>query len=154
MTAKEENLPLLEWVQEHGSCGTDQYFEYILSIGEKNEFQVRLKGGQLGNSEPEEMLSELADYTKINIQIFESSRGESKSLDNLDVRLDVWRKRASPVYPSMDDRFSGQPWAQNWDIAKSLVGKSSMVSYLMASPDTICDIIRYCQRLVGLKVFW
>lgn len=151
MTAKEENLPLLQLIQNQGSSGTDQYFEYTFNIGAKNEFQIRVVGGQLSNSEPDEMLSSLAEYEKLNVQIFECPRIEPRSLDN----LDVWSMNAQPVHPEIDDRFSGQPWAHDWNLSKRYaVGNASMVSYLMASPDTICDIVHHCQKLVGLKVFW
>lgn len=151
MSAKEENLPLLKWIQDNvPSSGTDQFFEYIFNVDGKSKFHIRLQGGQLGNSDPDEMLSSLADYKTINVQIFESLRIEGRSLDN----LNIWRTTATPIFPDTDDRFLDQPWAKDWEIAKSLTGISSMVSYLMVSPDTICDIIRYCIRISGLKAFW
>lgn len=151
MSAKKENLPLLKWIQDEvHSSGTDQIFEYIFNIGKNSEFQIRLQGGQLGNSEPDEMLANLADYKTINIQLFESPRAEPRSLDN----LELWRVETLPIFPNTDYRFSGQPWAKDWGISKSLTGATSTVSYLMASPDTICDIIRYCGRITGLKAFW
>jgi hypothetical protein len=142
LIAKEENLPLLQWIQGHQSSGTDQYFEYIFGVGDKLEFQIRIKGGSFGNSEPDKMLSSLSEYEKLNVQIFECPHS------------DAWSVNAEPIYPETDERFFSQSWAQNWNLAKSLFGKYSTVSYLMASPDTICDIIRHCQVLAGLKAFW
>jgi len=150
MTAKEENLPLLQLIQDQGSSGTDQYFEYTFNIGEKNEFQIRVKGGQLGGSVPDEMLSNLAEYEMLNVQIFECPRAAPRSLDN----LEVWSMNAQPIYTDIDDRFSGQPWSQDCGITKNLTGKMGLFSFIDASPDTVCDIVRHCQKLVGLKAFW
>lgn len=150
MTAKEENLPLLQLIQDQGSSGTDQYFEYTFNIGVKNEFQIVVKGGQLGCSEPEEMLSNLSEYEKLYVQIYECPRVEPRSLDN----LDVWSMSAQPVHPEIDDRFSSQPWSQGSYSSKRYVSGSSMVSYLIVSPDAVCDIVHHCQKLTGLKVFW
>jgi hypothetical protein len=150
MTAKSENLSLLKWIQDQGSNGTDRYFEYIFSIGDKLEFQIRVKGGQFGGSEPDEMLANLADYDNLNVQIFECPRAESRSLDN----LNIWRMEAIPIHPDIDERFSSQPWVKDWCVNKSLTGKSSLVSFQIAPPDTVCDIVRYCQKIVGLKAFW
>lgn len=150
MTAKEENLPLLKWIQDQGSSGTDQYFEYTFTIGMKNEFTVRIKGGTFGNSEPDEMLGNLADYEKLNIQLFEGQRLAARGADN----LDLWKMELAAIYPETDYRFSSQSWALQWNLAKSKFNKSGTVSYLMASPDTVCDIVRHCQKLVGMKAFW
>lgn len=142
MTAKEENLPLLQLIQDQGSSGTDQYFEYTLNIGEKNEFQIRVSGGQLGGSEPDEMLANIAEYKTLKVQIFECPR------------IDAWSLNAQPVYPEIDDRFSSQPWAQDCGITKSPRDNYRLVSFLEVSPDTICDIVRHCQKLIGIKAFW
>lgn len=142
MTAKEENLPLLQLIQDQGSSGTDQYFNYTFNIGEKNEFQIRVTGGQLGGSEPDEMLSNLAEYKTLKVQILECPRA------------DVWSLNPQPVHPEIDDRFSSQPWSQHSYTSKRYVSGSSMVSHLIVSPDTVCDIVHYCRKLAGLKIFW
>lgn len=166
MAAKEENLPLLKWIQDEvKSSGTDQYFEFVFNVGGKSEFQIRIKGGELGNSEPDAMLPSLADYEKLNIQIFEFPRVEPDALAPTDMEVPMpdgqvfkihmdWRLAASPVFPDTDDRFSGQPWGKGWHISKSTFGFSSTVCWLMASPDIVCDIIRHCYKLTGLKAFW
>jgi hypothetical protein len=142
MTAKEENLPLLQLIQDQGSSGTDQYFDYTFNIGEKNEFQIRVSGGQFGGSEPDEILANLAEYKKLKVQIFECPRA------------DVWSLNPQLVHPEMDDRFSSQSWAQHSYTSKKYMGNTSIVSYLIVSPDTVCDIVHYCRKLAELKVFW
>ena len=166
MAAKEENLPLLKWIQDEvKSSGTDQYFEFAFNVGQKSEFQIRIRGGELGNSDPDEMLESLADYKTVNIQIFEFPRVEPGALDPTQLEVPMpdgtvfkvqmdWRIAASPIFPETDDRFSGQPWAKDWQIAKSTIGIYSTVCYLMATPDIVCDIIRHCYKLTGLKAFW
>jgi len=167
MAAKESNLSLLKWIQDEvKSSGTDQYFEFVFNVGkEKDDFQIRIKGGELGGSEPDAMLPSLADYEKLNIQIFEFPRMDETLLSptNMEVplpdgstfkvRLD-WRVAASPIFPETDYRFQGQPWAKDWQITKSTVGIFSTVCYLMATPDIVCDIIRYCYKITGMKAFW
>lgn len=150
MTAKEENLPLLQLIQDLGSGGTDQYFEYVINIGEKNEFQVRVIGGQLSSSEPDEMLSNLAEYEKLDVQIFEKLRNEPRSLDN----LNVWQLSGVPIFPDTDYRFSDQSWTKNCQIITRGTVAKIRVNHFMASPDTVCDIVRHCQKLVELKAFW
>lgn len=142
MTAKEENLPLLQLIQDQGSSGTDQYFEYTFNIGKKNEFQIRVSGGQLGGSIPDEMLSSLSEYEMLNVKIFECPR------------IDVWSLNAQPIHPETDNRFSSQPWSQGSYTAKRYMGNTSIETYLIVSPDTVCDIVHYCQKLAELKVFW
>jgi hypothetical protein len=166
MAAKAENLSLLKWIHDEvKSCGTDQYFEFFFNVGEKSEFQIRIKGGELGNSDPDEMLESLADYNTVNIQLFEFPRLDPNALAPTNVEVPMpdgtifkvqmdWRVAASPIFPDTDDRFSGQPWAKDFQIAKSTIGIYSTVSYLMATPDTVCDIIRHCYKLTGLKAFW
>lgn len=146
MTAKTENLPLLQWIQDHGSNGTDQYFEYIFYVGEKSEFEIRVKGGEFGTSEPDKMLSSLAEYEKLNVQIFEWNKVKLMS-SNISYTAD-------PVFTDIDDRFSSQPWAQDCGITKSPRDKYRLVSFLEVSPDTICDIVHYCQKLIEIKAFW
>src|SRR5579885_3357579 len=88
MAAKEENLPLLKWIQDEvKSSGTDQYFEFVFNVGEKSEFQIRIKGGEHGNSEPDAMLENLADYEKLNIQIFEFPRIDPETLAPTDLEV-------------------------------------------------------------------
>jgi hypothetical protein len=164
MTAKEENLALLKWIQDEvRSSGTDQYFEYVFKVGQKSEFQIQIKGGQLGNSNPDDMLESLADYETINIQLFEYPRldPDFEPQTNVEVPLPDgqvfkiqldWRVAASPIFPGTDERFSGQPWAKDFLLAKHPV--FSTVSFMMATPDIICDIIRHCYKLTGLKAFW
>jgi hypothetical protein len=166
MAAKEENLSLLRWIQDEvKSSGTDQYFEFVFNVGEKSEFQIRIKGGELGNSVPDAMLENLADYEKLNIQLFEFPRVDPEALkpSNLEVPLPDgtvfkvqmdWRLAPSPIFPETDDRFSGQPWAKDWHLSKSTFAVTSTVCWLMASPDIVCDIIRHCYKLTGLKAFW
>lgn len=152
MTVIEENLRILKWIQSQGSSGTDQYFEYVCGIGDKLEFQIRVKGGQLGGSDPDEMLSNLSDYKSIAVEIFESTgKLEPRSLDNY---LDIWKMNTKMIFPKSDDRFSSQYWVKDNCITKSIAGSFSLACYLIVSPDMLCDIVRHCQKLVGLKAFW
>lgn len=152
MTAKEENLPLLQLIQDQGSSGTDQYFDYTFNIGEKNEFQIRVSGGQFGGSEPDEILANLAEYKKLKVQIFETLKYlEPRSLDNLEIGVMGY----APILPDTDYRFAHQPWVKDCQILMRGPNTAKIrVSHFIASPDTVCDIVRHCQKLIELKAFW
>ena len=163
MTAKEENLPLLKWIQDEAKFSNDdQNFEYVFNIGEKTEFQIRIKGHKFVNAEAN---INLADFDEINVQLFEFPRVEPGLLEASNMNISLpdgnffqvsmsFALAPSPIFPDTDDRFSGMPWSQGWLIAKSTFGSFNTVCYLMASPDTVCDIINHCYKLTSLKAFW
>ena len=165
MTNNKENIFLLKKIQkEVGSSGTDQYFHYTFNIGSESIFQIQIKGGELGNSEPCEILESLSDYETFNIQIWQNHNTNKEDLPSSEpIEISgggsyyvstAWKTLPSPVFPQTDERFTSQPWAKKFQIAKTAFNIHGATSYLMATPDEACDIIRYCSKITELKVFW
>lgn len=165
MTSKEDNLAIFSWIHtEVKSKNTDFHFDYEFKIGEKSEFVIRIKAGWSGLEDNK--LESLDQYDKIHIEILEFPRVDPAALTPSSIKVPMpdgsdfvvnfnWAVGLVSIYPPADDRFSGQPWSKEWVLTLSTAGGGyNGTCYLIATPDIACDIIRYCQKLTGLKAFW
>lgn len=161
-TTNKENIFLLKTIQDEvPSIGTDQYFRYVFNIAPYSILQIQIKGGQLGGSEPDDMLENLSDYETFNIQIWQNHSMNKDLPKSQEISGNGFYYISSdvtpipnPVFPYSDDRFASQPWAKKFQLAKTKAHIHGVTSYLMATPDEACDIIRFCSKLSSLKVYW
>lgn len=151
------NKQILKNVEAVGSSGDDQYFCFTIDNG---VFHIHVTGGRsAGISEPDDMLANLIDYKKISIEIWDHKEvppGDF-SMEPLIVPADAignnypaytftFNVRVFPHEPvavRYDERFKSQKWSKEFKGSKALV-----------SPKTVCDILKYCEKISLLKVFW
>lgn len=146
MTVKEENLPILTWIQEKTRVKLDESgFRYAFRVGDK--FHIHLESSSEELALQESIMIDISQHTKECDEKMEPSHVE---VENIHIQLD-WVFIPPSVHPEKDERFISQEWSsafeQDWD---SFAGRS--VANL--PPDTICDIVRFCHTLSNLKAFW
>jgi hypothetical protein len=158
MVTSEVNKNVLDWVQNNAHVyeDKDSRVEYIFSIGEqyKSDFQVRVR--RLKSDSPELNLS---DCKELEVAIFQYPNWEPPSLEdsvievaNIKITLEC-ALIPSSIHPPDNDKFKSQSWSK--EFKKSTTSNSFFErSSAKVSPDTVCDIIRHCHSVYGLKAFW
>lgn len=161
------NKELLAAIQElDGSCGTDQRFCYAMDNG---VFHIHITGGELGDSEPMEMLEHLSDYQKLSIELWDHAEMPpgDHSMEPLVIQENQYGTHPAmtfnfnvrvfphkPIAVLHDERFKNQRWAKHFLKPNALGMGTSASSKAMVSPDMVCTILRYCQKISTMKAFW
>lgn len=135
------------------------YWSYHLT---NKVFYFILTGGVEGLSEPPDLLCPLHKYSSFTVDLYDYAEKSEEmkaaegpfdhkyvfpGMGDFWVKLDfrVWPHRK--IYPSRDDRFKDLEWAKSF--------KQYSTTHSATLPaNTIFDIIRYCDKISGLKAFW
>lgn len=160
------NKELLAALQELGSSGTDQHFCIALDNG---VFHIHITGGEMGESEPEKMLPSLADYEKLSVELWdhkEMPEGDF-SMEPLVIKENQYGTHPGytftfnvhvfphkPIMVPHDERFRNQRWAKQFMRGTALGPTLTGSSKAMVSPDVLCTILRYCEKISTMKAFW
>ena len=150
---------ILQVIEEAGSSGTDQLLTFTGSIADT--FVVQVFGGEDGSSDPAEILEHLIDYKLLGLELYylkpappkeelamdpiEFTDAEGKTY-RFEFDVSCWPHQA--IDPSNDQQFKSQPWAQGFHRGTAFGYRKKV------DPHTLCEILRYCDKMARLKMFW
>lgn len=146
---------LLAMIKSHGPISEDSPLTYHGTIG--SVFYVTLYAGD----NPTEELDSLNDYHSLGLELYYYRPPPPKEETHMDpVELDFDGKKYRfefnvsvfphiTINPSTDEQFKSQPWADTFRRHVTGFGYRADVS-----PHTVCEILRYCDRMARLKMFW
>lgn len=135
------------------------YWSYHLT---NKVFYMILSGGSEGISEPSDLNLPLKSYKSFSLELWDyvEKSEEMKAVEGptdqnfvipglgdfwIKINYHVWPHKQ--VDPRNDERFKQFEWANEFDR-----GAMTYSAWLPAS--TIFDIIRYCDKISGMKAFW
>jgi hypothetical protein len=156
-TATDEQI--LQVIEESGSSGTDNQLTFTGNVG--NTFVVQIFAGLDGSSDPQEMLEHLIDYKLIGIELYYMRPSPSKDELTMEpvefegpdgkkyrFEFDVHCWPHIAIDPANDQQFKSQSWAIGFHRGAAFGYRKKV------DPHTLCDILRYCDRMARLKMFW
>lgn len=144
------------------SSASDENYCFGFSINKTFFIYVRA-GARL--SHPDSMLENIADYQKVSTELYHYKDPppiEETHMDPIefetkepDGTIKVYRFEFDVKFfphvcinPQMEEPFKNQPWAKQFQ-------RGSFVNYVAMLPwKDVCDIIRYCDKISRLKLFW
>lgn len=151
-------------VHQTNETGTGQivnppWWSYVLTNG---VFYFCINGGNENNSIPASLDLPLKDYELLTLEIWDyremsdemkGAEGPSntsfKMPDGSDffinLQFHAWPHKT--IDPRSDDRFRDQEWASKFNLC-------NLTAEAHLSPATIGEIIRFCDKISGLKAFW
>jgi hypothetical protein len=146
------------------AINTPQQWQRSLTNG---TFLIDLEGGLDGHSVPEDMDLKPQDYEKITIQLWDYNAIKSEDVVKAETteelhyefpeldqeffikcQFHVWPHTS--IDPRDDERFS-QLKQFDW---LGLFKYTTMNYQALLSPAICCEIIRFCDKISGLKAFW
>lgn len=149
---------ILLGIEAYGSSGTDQLLTFSFSIG--GVFFVQVFAGEDSSSDPAEVLESLVDYKGLGVELYyqkpmppkEELRMEPIEIDTGDkvykFEFNVSCFPHIAIDPSSDVQFKTQPWAKGFH-------RGSFIGYrAKVDTHTLCEILRYCDKMSRLKMFW
>lgn len=156
-TATDEQI--LQVIEEHGSSGTGRLHTFTGNVG--NTFVVQVFAGEETSSDPAEILEHLIDYKLVGLELYYLRPSPSKEELTMDpvefegadgkkyrFEFDVHCWPHIAIDPANDPQFKGQPWATDFRRGAAFGYRKKV------DPHTLCDILRYCDRMARLKMFW
>lgn len=162
--SKATDEQILQIIEEHGAV-EDSPNAYHSTLG--NTFYVVVhagedspKRGKPPTAKPPEKLAHLSDYQELQIELYylkPMPPKEELKMDPIEFEFDDKKYKFEfdlkcfphiAINPINNNQFKSQPWAQGFQSGPAL-GYSKKVD-----PHTLCDILRYCDRMARLKLFW
>jgi hypothetical protein len=149
-------------VQSIGSSSEDNGLTYGFSINKT--FFIYVKAAH-SNSQPNAKLEHLEDYQKVSIELYHykelppteetrmdpiefESKDEEGNIKVYKFEFDVKVFPHLTIDPTREEPFKSQPWAQSFE-------RGRFVNYTALLPwRDVCDVIRYCDKISRLKLFW
>jgi hypothetical protein len=146
---------------------SSKYLFYNFSIGKT--FYISIHAG-FALSVPEDILENLADYEKVSIRLYhykEPPPIEDTHMDPMEFSFQnpdgttqlykfSFNVRVFPhikIDPSREEPFKHQPWAESF--SRSLTRNLNFADDATILPwRDVCDVIRYCDKISRLKMFW
>lgn len=143
-------------------AATDGKLLYGFSINKT--FFIQIEGGE-GFSYPPKVLEDLSKYEKLTIELYHYKDPppiEETHMDPIefsytedDGTVKVYRfefdVQVFPhicIDPKTEEPFKNQPWAGSFQ-------RGNFVNYSAMLPwRDLCDVIRYCDKISRLKLFW
>lgn len=158
---------ILKGLDKLSSSGTDQMISISFVLGDKDAnkpvFFLMVKAGELGSSEPDEMLDSISKYSKVSVELYyyrDLTEDEVSTLneDSDPVEFEIDGQKFSvnidwhvfphlAIDPRSDELFKEQLWA-------SLFNRATIGYMAKVDLPTLCQIIRFCDQMSGLKAFW
>jgi hypothetical protein len=158
---------LLKAIEEYGSSGTDTLLTFDFTLGgteEKPLFYIAVKAGEDNTSDPAEVLDSLLKYQKVAIELyFWQPMPPPEDLKMDDITFDGTNEKGEKVtykftfdvrcfpHRAIDvlsyEHFKDQPWAKEFH--RGTIGYIAKVDLA-----TVCNIVRYCDKIGRLKMFW
>lgn len=150
---------ILQVIEEAGSSGTDQLLTFTGSIADT--FVVQVFAGEDNSSDPGEILEHLIQYKLVGIELYYwkpmpppsdlkmdpvEFEGPDGKKYRFEFDLHCWPHIA--IDPPNDPQFKTQSWAQGFRRGNAFGYRKKV------DPHTLCDILRYCDRMARLKMFW
>jgi len=150
---------ILQVIEESGSSGKDKLLTFTGSVGDT--FVVQIFAGESNSSDPGEILEHLIDYKLLAIELYYLRPAPSKdeltmepiefeAADGKKYRFEFdvhcWPHIA--IDPANDLQFKSQAWATGFHRGTAFGYRKKV------DPHTLCDILRYCDRMARLKMFW
>lgn len=150
---------ILQVIEDAGSSGTDQLLTFAGSIADT--FMVMVYAGEDNSSDPGEILPHLSEYQKVGVELYyyrHQPPKEELKMDPMEFttpdgkkykfEFDVSCFPHIAIDPSRDQQFKTQPWAQGFHKGRAFGYRKKV------DPHTLCDILRYCDKMARLKMFW
>lgn len=131
---------------------------------EKPLFFIQVLAGMDGTSDPADLVDSFLKYDKLTLKLFfwqpqpppeELTMNDltfpitqpDGTVQNVTIKFDVRCFPHTPLEPSRHEVFKDQPWAKDFRFAT--IGYSTKVDKA-----TICAILRHCDKVSRLTMFW
>lgn len=150
---------ILQVIEDAGSSGTDQLLTFTGTIADT--FLVQVFAGEDNSSDPGEILEHLKDYKLVGVELYyyrPQPPKEELQMDPIEFDLpdgtkykfvfDVHCFPHLAIDPANDQQFKGQPWATGFHRGAAFGYRKKV------DPHTLCNILRYCDKMSRLKMFW
>lgn len=158
--SKATDEQILQMIESHGPASPDNPLAYHGTIGDT--FYISIYAGK-DNPAPgmPEVLEHLIDYETLGIELYyyrPPPPKEETHMDPLEMEFDGKKYRFEfnvtvfphlSIDPNHDTQFKSQPWAKKFRRHITGMGYRADVSLHM-----VCEILRYCDRMARLKMFW
>jgi len=154
--SKATDEQILQMIEGHGPIGPDCPLTYHGVIG--NTFYINIYASK-ENPTPglPEVLGHLIDYDKLGIELYyHRPQPPKEELEMPPIEIGGYRfefnVRCFPhiaIDPNTDPQFKTQPWSKYF--RRHVTGKGYRADVDL---HTVCEILRYCDRMARLKMFW
>lgn len=153
---------ILYSIESVGSSGTDQLLTFAFSLNKT--FFIMVKAGMDGTSEPADILEHLTDYKEMTIELYHHRDPPPPEMLQMDpIEFEAEKDGQKIVYkfefdvqcfphlmidPKSEEPFKNQPWAEGFRRGRFVNAPGRFDVH------TLCEIIRYCDKISRLKMFW
>lgn len=154
--SKATDAQILQMIESRGPIGPDSPLTYHGTIA--NTFYVTIYAGK-ENPAPglPEVLEHLTDYPKLGIELYYwKPQPPKEEIEMPPIEIGGYRfifnTRCFPhiaIDPSNDPQFKDQSWSKHFRRHVTGVGYRADLDI-----HTVCNILRYCDRMARLKMFW